>query len=72
LPGCPLVSITRSGMLERIRTNWRKVSTGMLLVSVLGAGAIEVRRAAAADDCCTPGAPCCHPGAPCCAKLGKH
>ncbi len=58
-------------MLQTIRTNWRRVSTGILLVSLLGAGALVARDALADDDCCAPGAPCCHPGAPCCAKAHK-
>jgi hypothetical protein len=48
-----------------LATHWRKISTGILLASVLGMGGVKLH-AALADDCCSPGSPCCHPGSPCC------
>lgn len=48
-----------------IRANWSRVSTGLLLVTVLGTGAVAAK-GYFAGDCCAPGAACCKPGAACC------
>ena len=45
--------------------NWRKISTGLLLATVLGAGGVKVHQMMT-GDCCQPGSPCCYPGSPCC------
>jgi hypothetical protein len=52
-------------MLEYLRTHWRLVSTGMLALTLLGAGGTTLY-AATHGDCCGPGMPCCHLGSPCC------
>ncbi len=54
-------------MMNRLRTHWRAISTGMLVASLLGAGFFVARSYMGGDgDCCHPGAACCHPGAACC------
>ncbi|HEY8038421.1 MAG TPA: hypothetical protein VIF15_01455 [Polyangiaceae bacterium] len=53
-------------MLEFIRTHWRKVSTGVLALALLGAGGVKLH-SVLSGGCCQPGSPCCHPGSPCCA-----
>jgi hypothetical protein len=52
-------------MLAYIRSHWHTISTGLLAVSLLGAGGSELVRVLR-GDCCYPGSPCCHPGSPCC------
>ena len=52
-------------MMNRLRTHWRAISTGMLVASLLGA-AFFIADRYYGDDCCYPGAACCHPGAACC------
>jgi hypothetical protein len=53
-------------MLAWIHTHWSKVSTGLLVATLLGVGGAKVYQHFA-SDCCYPGAPCCYPGSPCCA-----
>lgn len=57
-------------MFARIRANWSKISTGLLLATLFGIGGMKVHERVAGDDCCQPGAACCYPGSPCC--HGKH
>ena len=59
-------------MMTFLRTHWRRVSTGLLALALLGAGGSQAY-AALSGDCCTPGSPCCFPGSPCChhAPAGK-
>jgi hypothetical protein len=52
-------------MLTFLRTHWRRVSTGLLALTLLGAGGTQAYRAMR-GDCCQPGSPCCYPGSPCC------
>jgi hypothetical protein len=52
-------------MLDTLRKHWRTISTGMLALTLLGAGGVTLYEAKYAD-CCVPGSPCCHPGSPCC------
>lgn len=52
-------------MMNWIRANWSKVSTGLLLATVLGTGAIAAK-SYFTNDCCAVGAACCKPGAACC------
>jgi hypothetical protein len=52
-------------MLNLIRTHWSKISTGLLLATLLGVGGMKLY-GRVARDCCQPGASCCHPGSPCC------
>lgn len=52
-------------MTTWIQKNWRRVSTGMLLLALGGIGGSELYRAVR-GDCCAPGAACCKPGAACC------
>ena len=48
-----------------IRTHWSKISTGLLLATVLGTGAVAAHNYLG-GDCCAQGAACCKPGAACC------
>lgn len=52
-------------MLNAIRMHWSKISTGLLLATVLGMGGFKVYQHYS-GDCCQPGASCCYPGSPCC------
>ncbi|MGO9835017.1 MAG: hypothetical protein ACLP1X_12455 [Polyangiaceae bacterium] len=52
-------------MLNLVRTHWSKISTGLLVATLLGAGGTKVYERLA-GDCCQPGASCCFPGSPCC------
>lgn len=52
-------------MLFYLRSHWRHVSTGLLALTLLGAGGVRLY-GDLTDDCCQPGSPCCHPGASCC------
>jgi hypothetical protein len=52
-------------MFRFLHTNWRKISTGILALTLLGAGSTQLYRTVY-GDCCAPGSSCCHPGAPCC------
>jgi hypothetical protein len=52
-------------MLTFLRSRWRQISTGILALTLLGAGSTQVYRAMR-GDCCAPGSPCCYPGSPCC------
>jgi hypothetical protein len=52
-------------MLNFMRTHWRGISTGLLALTLLGAGGGELYRTLR-GDCCYPGSPCCYPGSPCC------
>lgn len=49
-----------------IQANWSKVSKGLLLVTVLGVGAIAAKNYYGNGACCAVGAACCKPGAACC------
>jgi hypothetical protein len=53
-------------MTTFLRRHWPKLSTGLLLASLLGVAGFRVYEAHA--DCCYPGSPCCHPGSACCAR----
>jgi hypothetical protein len=53
-----------------IRSNWTKLSTGLMLATVLGTGAVGVQHYFAKPDCCVTNAPCCKPGAACCKQRG--
>jgi hypothetical protein len=53
-------------MLNLIRTNWSRISTGLLLATLLGVGGMTAYQRLGSDDCCHPGSPCCYPGSPCC------
>jgi hypothetical protein len=48
-----------------LMNNWRKISTGLLLATVLAAGGLKVHQTMT-SDCCAPSSPCCYPGSPCC------
>jgi len=48
-----------------LRTNWRRISTMLMVATVISVCGYKAY-AAATEDCCAPGAPCCHPGSPCC------
>jgi hypothetical protein len=52
-------------MLTYIRTHWSKVSTGLLLVTLVGAGGLRAYEHFS-GSCCRAGAACCFPGSPCC------
>ena len=52
-------------MMTLLRTHWRRISTGLLALTAIGAGGATLHRALA-GDCCTPGSPCCYAGSPCC------
>jgi hypothetical protein len=52
-------------MMDMLRTHWRRISTGLLALTLLGAGGTTLYQALR-GDCCTPGSPCCYPGSPCC------
>lgn len=52
-------------MLNFLRSNWRKLSTGVLAALMLSAGGIELYKLTA-GDCCAQGSSCCYPGSPCC------
>jgi hypothetical protein len=56
-------------MTHFLRTHWRKLSTGILAFTLLGAGGMKAYEALT-GDCCAPGSPCCYPGSPCC--HGQH
>jgi hypothetical protein len=51
-------------MLHAIRTHWSKISTTLLVATVLGVGGTHLYRHFA--GCCETGASCCFPGSPCC------
>jgi hypothetical protein len=42
-----------------------RLSTGLLLATLLGVGGFTAYRHFT-GDCCQPGSPCCYPGSPCC------
>ncbi len=48
-----------------LNTHWRKLASGLVLLSVLGIGGAELY-ASQTSSCCKPGASCCYPGSPCC------
>ena len=52
-------------MMSFLSGHWRRISTGILAVALLGVGGTQLYRAMF-DDCCSPGSPCCFPGSPCC------
>ncbi len=52
-------------MLNRIRTHWSKISTGLLLATLLGVGGVKLHERLG-GDCCGLGLACCYPGSPCC------
>lgn len=54
-----------------IRTNWSRISTGLMLAAVLTTGALAAKTYFA-NDCCATGAVCCKPGASCCHGGGGH
>jgi len=53
-------------MMKFVRMHWRHISTGLLALTLLGAGGTQLYQTLRGDDCCAPGSPCCHPGSPCC------
>jgi hypothetical protein len=53
-------------MTTWIQKNWRRISTGLLVLSLAGVGASELYRSLNGEDCCKQGASCCKPGAACC------
>jgi hypothetical protein len=57
-------------MMAFLRKHWAKISTGLLLASLVGAVGFKIYEAHAAS-CCAPGSPCCYPGSPCCAGHSK-
>jgi hypothetical protein len=52
-------------MFAYIHSHWRRISTGILALTLLGAGSFQAYQTLS-GDCCAPGSPCCHPGSPCC------
>jgi hypothetical protein len=56
-------------MSSFLRTHWSKISTGLLVATLLGMGGVKVYERVA-GDCCQPGSACCYPGSSCC--HGKH
>jgi hypothetical protein len=52
-------------MLNFVHTHWSKISTGLLVLSLVGFGGAKLYRTLA-GDCCQPGSSCCYPGSPCC------
>jgi len=52
-------------MMSFLYKHWRTVSSGLLALTLLGAGGTQVYRTLS-GDCCQPGSPCCYPGSPCC------
>ncbi len=52
-------------MMNWVRTNWSRVSTGLVLAAVVTTGVVGAK-SYFSGDCCSPGAACCKPGAPCC------
>ena len=52
-------------MFRFLAANWRRISTGILALTLLGAGGSQLYRSLS-GDCCQPGSPCCYPGSPCC------
>jgi hypothetical protein len=52
-------------MFAKIRAHWSKISTGLLLATLLGLGGLHLYDRTA-GDCCKPNAACCVPGASCC------
>lgn len=53
-----------------IRTHWSKISTGLLIAMVCGAGALAAQRYFG-DSCCAEGASCCKPKSACCHASGS-
>jgi len=53
-------------MLTFLQNHWRRVSSGLLALTLLGAAGSQAYGALRGDDCCHPGSPCCYPGSPCC------
>ncbi len=53
-------------MLRFLTSHRLRISTGLLALGLLCAGASRVYAAMSADEDCKPGAPCCYPGSPCC------
>jgi uncharacterized protein (DUF779 family) len=51
-------------MLTFVRTHWSKISTGLLLATLVATGGVRIYEHFA--GCCVPGSPCCYPGSPCC------
>jgi hypothetical protein len=52
-------------MLRLLQAHWRRLSTGVLALTLLGAGSVQLYHSVR-GDCCSPGSPCCYPGSPCC------
>ncbi|MBX3192329.1 MAG: hypothetical protein KF819_35390 [Labilithrix sp.] len=52
-------------MIAKIFAHWPKISTGLLVATLLGAGGFHAYQRLS-GDCCQPGASCCYPGSPCC------
>jgi hypothetical protein len=52
-------------MMNLFRSNWSRISTGLLLATLLGVGGMTAYQRLT-GDCCYPGSPCCYPGSPCC------
>jgi hypothetical protein len=48
-----------------IRRNRSKLSAGLLLATLVGAGGLQAYEHFT-GSCCHAGAACCHPGSPCC------
>jgi hypothetical protein len=57
-------------MVNWFRTHWSKISGGLMLAMVLGAGVVGVQQHFAKPECCVTNAPCCKTGAPCCKQRG--
>jgi hypothetical protein len=52
-------------MLTFVRSHWSKISAGLLLATLVGAGGARVYERVL-GSCCQPGSSCCYPGSPCC------
>jgi hypothetical protein len=52
-------------MLTFARTHWSKISVGLMLAALVGAGGATVYDRFL-GSCCHAGAACCFPGSPCC------
>jgi hypothetical protein len=50
--------------MDLLRSSWKKIATGLVLVGALGAGGASAYQRYTAD-CCYPGSPCCTGGACC-------
>jgi hypothetical protein len=54
-------------MLNPTKIKWRKLVTGLAMVTAFSfGGAALAEHFIDSGDCCYPGSPCCYPGSPCC------